>query len=115
MEIQRMVSPKDKLFGGRIREKHVRIPALRAAASRKDGYISTTELIQHLSDEFAPTGEDAEILDGRNDTKFSQIVRNLKSHKNTSTSIFTRGFAEEAGEGIRITKAGREFLAQHPE
>ncbi len=37
-----MVSPKDKLFRGRIREKHVRIPALRAAAARKDGYILTS-------------------------------------------------------------------------
>ncbi|SRR6266478_3933612 len=111
-----MVSPKDKLFrGGRIREKHVRIPALRAAAARKDGHISTADLIRDLSDEFAPAGEDAEILDGRNDTKFSQIVRNLKSHKNTSTSIFTRGFAEETNDGIKITEAGRKFLAQHPE
>jgi len=110
-----MVSPKDKLFRSRIREKHVRIPALRAAAARKDGYISTSDLIRHLSDEFAPTGEDAKILDGRSDTKFSQIVRNLKSHKDTSTNIFARGFAEETNDGIKITEAGRRFLAQHPE
>ncbi|MBN9585879.1 MAG: hypothetical protein BGN84_04630 [Afipia sp. 62-7] len=106
-----MLSPKEKLFrGGRIREKHVRIPALRAAAARKGGYISTSDLIDELSTEFAPTGEDAEILDGRNDTKFSQIVRNLKSHKGTSTNIFARGFAEEVDDGIRITERGRQFL-----
>jgi hypothetical protein len=110
-----VISPKDKLFRSRIREKDVRIPALRAAAARKDGYISTSDLIRHLTDEFSPDGEDAEILDGRNDTKFSQIVRNLKSHKDTSTSIFTRGLAEEVGDGIRITDAGRKYLAQLPE
>jgi len=105
-----MLSPKEKLFrGGRIREKHVRIPALRAAL-RKGGYISTSDLIDELSAEFSPTGEDAEILDGRNDTKFSQIVRNLKSHKGTSTNIFARGFAEEVDDGIRITERGRQFL-----
>ncbi|EJN08387.1 hypothetical protein PMI42_07262 [Bradyrhizobium sp. YR681] len=108
-----MRTPKDTLFrGGRIREKHVRIPALRAAAARKGGYISTSDLIRHLEDEFAPTGEDAEILDGRNDTKFSQIVRNLKSHKGTSTNIFKRGLAEEVDDGIRITEAGKKFLTQ---
>ncbi|MDN3279128.1 hypothetical protein QWJ07_33025 [Frankia sp. RB7] len=108
-----MKSPKDTLFrGGRIRERDARIPALRAAAARRDGYISTSDLIQLLEDEFAPTGEDAEILDGRNDTKFSQIVRNLKSHKDASTNIFKRGFAEEVGDGIRITEAGLRFLNQ---
>jgi hypothetical protein len=110
-----MINPKDKLFRGRIREKDIRIPALRAAAARTDGYISTSDLIQLLTDEFAPAGEDAEILDGRNDTKFSQIVRNLKSHKDASTSIFARGWAEEVGDGIRITEAGRKYLTQLPE
>ncbi len=96
---------------GRIHEKHVRVPALRAAAARKDGYISTSELIEELENEFKPGGEDAEILDNRNDTKFSQIVRNLKSHKAASTNIFAQGYAEEVNDGIKITDAGRAYLA----
>jgi hypothetical protein len=68
-----------------------------------------------LEDHFKPTGEDAAILDNRNDTKFSQIVRNLKSHKEASTNIFKRGYAEEVGDGFRITPAGRAFLAQSSE
>jgi hypothetical protein len=113
MEGHMSLSPKQKF--DRIREKHVRIPALRAMAARSDGYLSTSILIAELESEFRPTGEDAEILQGRNDTKFSQIVRNLKSHQNASTNIFARGYAEVVPGGFRITAAGREFLAQLPE
>lgn len=96
---------------GRIHEKHVRVPALRAAAARRNGYISTSDLIEELENQFKPDGEDAEVLDNRNDTKFSQIVRNLKSHKTASTNIFAKGYAEEVDDGIRITDAGRAYLA----
>lgn len=102
-------------FRGRIRERDLVIPALRAAARRLDGYISTTDLIGELEEEFKPEGADAEILEGRQDSKFSQIVRNLKSHKDSGTSIFKKGLALEEPEGFRITPAGREFLAQLPE
>jgi len=42
-------------------------------------------------------------------------VRNLISHKDSSTSMFSRGYAEYTGDGIRINDAGRAFLAQVPE
>jgi hypothetical protein len=84
-------------------------------ASRPDGHISTSDLITELERELKPSGQDAEILDNGNDTKFSQIVRNLKSHKTASTNIFVRGYAEETNDGFRITPAGRAFLAQLPE
>ncbi len=84
-------------------------------AARPDGYVATSTLINELESEFRPTGEDAEILDGRSDTKFSQIVRNLKSHKKASTDLFAKGYAEVVPGGFRITTAGRQFLAQLPE
>ena len=99
-------------FRGRIRERDLIIPALSAAAARPGGYISTTDLIRELQQYFQPSGEDAEILNNRNDTKFSQIVRNLKSHKDSRTSIFRRGLAVEENDGLRITEEGRRFLAQ---
>lgn len=102
-------------FRGRIRERDLIVPTLRAANSRKNGFIATSDLIDALEAEFQPQGEDAKILDGRNDSKFSQIVRNLKSHKNSGTSIFKKGYAEEIGDGLRITDAGRSFLSQFPE
>lgn len=100
---------------GRIRERDVVIPALRAAAARSNGHISTSELIDELTAEFQPEGEDAEILDGRSDSKFSQIVRNIISHRDTMGSIFSRGYAVYENDGISVTDAGRKFLAQVPE
>lgn len=106
-------------FDGRIREKDLIIPTLQLAASRPDGVITTSDLIKKLGDIFEPKGEDAEILDGRQDSRFSQIVRNLVSHKNSSTSIFSKGYATyhklPKDGSIRITDEGRKFIAQFPE
>lgn len=100
----------------RVRERDLVIPALRAARD-SGGLITTSQLIEVLEDEFEPSGTDAEVLDGRSDTYFSQKVRNLISHRNTSTSMFTKGYADyDAGsESIRITDAGLAFLDQVPE
>jgi len=101
-------------MAGRIRERELVIPALRCAMVR-GGYVSTADLITDLEAEFQPEGQDAQILDGRHDTYFSQKVRNLVSHRETSTSMFRKGYAEYTGDGIRITDAGRAFLDQVPE
>lgn len=100
---------------GRVRERDLIVPALRAAAARAGGYISTSDLIVELEAEFQPDGRDAEILADRHDTYFSQKVRNLISHRESSTSMFKRGYAEYVNDGIRITDAGRQFLAQVPD
>lgn len=42
--------------------------------------IRTSELIQKCRERMQPDGEDLEIANTRNDDKFSQKVRNLKSH-----------------------------------
>ena len=55
---------------------------------------------------FSPEGEDAEILQNRSDTKFSQKVRNLKSHK----TLLKGGWATEIEEGFRITEKGRSLI-----
>jgi hypothetical protein len=101
----------------RIHERDLVIPALRAAAERPDGFISTADLIQWLEEYFQPEGEDAAILGGRNDSKFSQIVRNLVSHRGGQNTMFAKEYAEyvEEGKGIRITETGRLFIAQVPE
>ncbi len=100
-------------MAGRINERDLVVPALRAAVAR-GGSISTSQLIDALEAEFEPDGKDAEILDGRQDTHFSQKVRNLVSHRESSTSMFRKGYAEYTGDGIRITDAGRMFLTQVP-
>ena len=102
---------------GRIRERDLIIPALRAAAAEPGGEIHMTKLIEILIDEFQPDGEDAAIIEGRNDSKFSQKVRNLVSHRETPTSMFARGYATHlAGtESIKITDLGNKFLDQVPD
>lgn len=101
----------------RIRERDLIIPALRAAAEHQGGEITTTDLIGVLEAEFQPDGQDAQTLDGRNDTYFSQKVRNLVSHRDTSTSMFSRGYAtyDAQAESIKITDSGRAFLATVPQ
>lgn len=46
------------------------------------GQVAMSELIKILTDRMMPSGHDAEIIENRNDTYFSQKVRNLRSHGN---------------------------------
>ena len=75
----------------RISETELILPVLYILAKR--GETSTSELIDLLTDLLHPAGEDLKILEGRNDTKFSQKVRNLVSHD----TLTRRGIAEVVG------------------
>ena len=95
---------------GRISEADIYDDALRLAKSQPNGWIATSDLITELTEIFQPQGEDAEILEGRHDTKFSQIVRNMISHKSTPTNIIALGYAEYKSHGLQITPAGEAYL-----
>jgi hypothetical protein len=77
--------------------------------------MKTADLIAALEKWFAPEGKDAEILAGRSDTKFSQIVRNIVSHRTVSTNLIGAGWAEydRGRRGLRITQDGRSNLQQN--
>lgn len=94
----------------RISESDLLLPTLRLLAAAPEGYMSTSRLISELTKQFEPEGEDADILEGRQDTKFSQIVRNMISHKASPTNIIALGYAERIGRGMKITEAGRKYL-----
>jgi hypothetical protein len=81
-------------------------------ATKPDGFAETSDLIRHLEKAFRPSGEDAEILDGRSDTKFSQKVRNLVSHRNGPNGIVRLGLAEydKLRKGLKITPRGRRYI-----
>ncbi len=51
--------------------------------------IRTSELIDMVRSKMKPSGEDLEILNNRNDDKFSQKVRNIKSHKSLKDIVDT--------------------------
>lgn len=53
--------------------------------------IRTSELIAEARIQMQPDGEDLEILDNRNDDKFSQKVRNIKSHDTIASQVRTVG------------------------
>ena len=53
--------------------------------------IRTSELIDEARKIMKPSGEDLEILNNRNDDKFSQKVRNIKSHDTIAAIVETRG------------------------
>ncbi len=94
----------------RISESDLLLPTLRLLASADSGYVSTSKLIAALSEEFKPAGEDAEILENRHDTRFSQIVRNMKSHKDSPENIVALGYVDDVRGGLRINDAGRAYL-----
>ena len=67
----------DKIYS----EEDLVIPALFELYFAEDNKLSTTMLIDRLSTALEPTGLDVENLFGRNDSRFSQKVRNLISHR----------------------------------
>ncbi len=53
--------------------------------------ITTSGLIKEARKIMNPYGQDTEILNNRNDDKFSQKVRNLKSHNTLANEAYTVG------------------------
>ena len=95
----------------RVGERDLVLPTLMLLAQSLSG-LTTSELIPKLQELLHPSGEDLEILSGRNDTKFSQVVSNLTSHQ----TLTGRGWAERetpAGSPFRLTDAGRELYERH--
>ncbi|VVH61079.1 hypothetical protein BSPWISOX_184 [uncultured Gammaproteobacteria bacterium] len=89
----------------RITEKALVVPSL-LIMEKHDGYISTTELIQEMPKVITFTGEDLKILKGRRDQKFTQKIRNLKSHR----TLESLGFAKHKDGKFKITKLGIDAL-----
>jgi hypothetical protein len=84
--------------------------ALLVMALRGDGIISTRDLINELPDYIHIPEDSQKGLSGRSDNKFSQLVRNLKSHKTSKTNFIYLGFAEDIPNGFRLTPKGRDFV-----
>jgi len=90
----------------RIPEPELVIPTLELLYSAPNGEMDTSDIIAALVRQFEPEGEDNEILAKRSDTKFTQKVRNLKSHK----TLLKAGLATHTKKGFRITDAGRRLV-----
>jgi 5-methylcytosine-specific restriction enzyme A len=92
----------------RIPENEMVLPSL-FLMKVNNGHITTEELIPQLRDIMRPTGEDLVILDNRSDDKFSQKVRNLRSHK-----TFERlGYAEYEDGMYSLSDIGNKYLQEN--
>jgi hypothetical protein len=95
----------------RLSERDLILPAL-LVLNEAHADISSTRLIQRLRDVLKPTGEDLEILAGRQDDKFSQKVRNLGSHKTLQVPGYAT-YERRGRQGYwRITEFGQHLLTQ---
>lgn len=96
----------------RVKESDLVLPALRLMTERPDGFITTADLISGLEQVFQPAGQDAKIIDGRNDSHFSQKVRNLVSHRASPSNFICKGYADYLSdrEGLQITPQGKALF-----
>ena len=99
-------------YDPRIKERDTYVPILTLLDDSPDGFMKTADLIKALEMMFELKGEDAAILAHRSDTRFSQIVRNVVSHKASPTNLIGMGCADydKAKRGLRITTKGRFAL-----
>ena len=98
----------------RIAANELVLPALYVIYLNKKA--NTTKIKEALTDVFNPQGEDAKILAGRKDTKFSQIVRNLMGSHYESNHMAeytkkdgSRQFSLTA-EGLKYVEDNLSFL-----
>jgi len=99
--------------GERITERELVLPALFLIDLRHG--ITTSDLIEELVDLMHPSGEDAEILDGRSDTKFSQKVRNLVSHNTLERLGYATYQRIEQNGLFQINDNGKRYLMENTE
>jgi len=98
----------------RISESELILPALYLINQRPN--IPTSDLIVELTRMLRPSGDDLEILAGRNDTKFSQKVRNLVSHKTLDKRYgYVKSKQIDRHWYHELTSEGQEYLQAHGE
>lgn len=76
---------------GRIGEADIGNDVSEIVDAEPNREITTTKLISELRKRIPLSDEDEEILENRNDDRFSQIVRNIKSHKDNPGNLIHDG------------------------
>ena len=96
-------------MNSRFKEKELVLPSL-YLMSVHGGKRTTAELISGLRNIMNPSGEDLKILESRKDDKFSQKVRNLKSHETLEELGYAKYKRASSGGHFKITDAGKKHL-----
>jgi hypothetical protein len=94
----------------RISKRELVVPTLRLLDDSDKGWMATSDVIANLTKLFAPTGQDAKILEARTDPYISQRVRNMISHRDNPSSFIHKGLAHYERHGLRISDKGRSTL-----
>ena len=84
--------------------------ALLIMSVRPNGEISTSEMIEAMPNYVKLSDVHLAANESRKDSKFSQLVRNLKSHKTSKTNFIFQGYAADIKGGFKITSKGMEFV-----
>ena len=94
-------------------EKDLTLPTLYLLYTRGD--MNTSELKDEIINLINPGGENLDPLVNRADTKITQIIRNIISHKDTTTNIIYKGLVEYSDiTGIlSITEKGVAYLNKY--
>ena len=99
-------------YDPRIKERDTYFHILDLLDDASSGFLKTSDLFMGLEMRLGPKGDDNVILAGRSDTRFSQIVRNVVSHRTSPKNLIGMGYAEydKVKRGLRITPEGRQAL-----
>lgn len=89
-----------------VSESDLVLPALRALADNTETGLTTSELQPILREALNPKGPDLVLLEGRPDDRFSQKVRNLRSHARLERDEL----ATFEDDHFHITDNGRQFV-----
>ncbi|WP_211371477.1 DNA damage-inducible protein D [Altericroceibacterium indicum] len=87
--------------------------ALLVLSVQPEGEMKTSAMIEALPDYIALPDEHLAANESRKDSKFSQIVRNLKSHKNSKSNFIYQGYAQDIRGGFKITRKGLDFVREY--
>ncbi len=93
----------------RITESELILPALYLMTLKENHSISTTDLINQLTDIMKPNDADRAIIANRNDSYFSQKVRNLKSHN----TLVKKSLAQNIKDGFKLTDEGLKYVIEN--
>lgn len=97
----------------RISEPQLILPTLYLLSIQRTKRLSTSSLITKLMKLLNPIGEDLKILSGRRDTKFSQKVRNLISHRTLDKKYEFATYSRTKDMGyLTVTEKGEIFLKE---
>jgi hypothetical protein len=97
----------------RITEEQLILPSLYLMDNTPNKTLQTSDLKDGLINIFKPIGIDNELIKGRNDTHFTQKVRNLKSHDKLDKLGYAKYIPKATGQrsgSFKLTTDGKEYL-----